>query len=133
MGDRRQVVKGSGLVNSRRELSEVDLSVTAKAIRRSLQVLELGEKEYQATSFTGVGRGNVEVERARDGGAHGTIVGSTSRGIGRGGVNRDNQVGILVAAGGKSGGARAARGSSCCGGSRCRAGGNRSTVRIAGL
>jgi len=65
--DRGHVAVRGGRACGRRELSEVDLAVTAEAVRRGLDILLLGEEEHQAAGLASIRRGDVEVEQAGDG------------------------------------------------------------------
>ena len=84
LGHRGEVAGGSLVGDNGRELSEVDLAVTAEAEVGGLEISFLGEKEDQAASLACVGLWDVEVERGRDGRGHGTVVGGACGVVGLG-------------------------------------------------
>lgn len=109
LGDRGGVVVGGGAASDLRQLGEVNLAVTAEGVVGSLEISLLGEHEDQVTGRTLVRGGDVEVEEGRDGLANSAEVLGAVGGIGGGGVDGDDQVGVLVLAGGEGGGTAAGR------------------------
>lgn len=104
-GDLTQVLRDRGHVALRGrlggnigELGNIDLAITAEGVVGGLEIGLLGEEEDQAASLTSIRVRNVEVEDARDGWGHCTEQRSTDWGIGRGRVNRNDQVRPLIVA-----------------------------------
>jgi hypothetical protein len=64
LGDGGSVLETCRFLGNGGELGEVNLAITAEAIRRSLKILELREQEHETAGFVGVGGGDVEVENS---------------------------------------------------------------------
>jgi hypothetical protein len=105
--DARRVVVSCGRSGRGGQFGHVDLAISAERVRGRLQVGLVGEEEDERAGLAGVGGRDVKVEDGRDGGRNLAIVRRAFGGVGRRGVNRHDQVRVLVVAGEGSRAARA--------------------------